>query len=80
MKYLDLLVRYLEHRCQINGVECIISPGEINMFFAAGVRNFAGVEVNDHGFPLFDKNPPLVDGKPAFHFLNNFIFWELIED
>ncbi len=80
MKYLDLLVGYLEHRCKVSGMNCIISPGEIRMFFAEGVRNFAGVEVNDYGFPMFDRNPPLIDGEPAFYFLNNYIFWELIED
>ena len=72
--------RYITHRARIRGEQLNYSQQEIEEFFISGIRNIAGVELNDEGFPLYDDTPPEYNGVPAKYFLNNYIFWELIHE
>ena len=72
------LYQYLVHRARIKREQLNYSPREIENYFLAGIRNIAGVELNDEGFPLYDNAPPEYNGGTGNHFLNNFIYWELI--
>jgi len=70
--------RYITHRARIRKEELNYTQSEIEEFFNSGIRNIAGVELNNEGFPLYDDAPPEYHGVPAKHFLNNYIYWELI--
>lgn len=78
MKFKHLLFGYLEERSRTKKEELIISLKFIEKQFLAGIREFLGVTVNEFGFPLFDDFPPTINGEPAKHFLNNYIYWEQI--
>ena len=78
MKYKDLVFGYLEERSRTKRELLVYTLDFIEEQFLAGIREFAGVTVNDFGFPLFDDHPPIINGVTAKHFLNNYIYWELI--
>jgi len=78
MIYTHVLFGYLTHRYETRRIEFNSTLEEINTYFAAGIRDFNGVHVNDFGFPMFDLKPPIINNEPANYFLNNYLFWELI--
>lgn len=74
----QFLFAYLIERSRIKGETLNYTQESLEAFFQSGIRKLAGVTVNDEGFPLFDDEPPIYDGEPGKHFLNNYIYWELI--
>jgi hypothetical protein len=69
------LFNYLTERSRIKGVQLVYSREQMEQLFLSGIRTFAGVTVNDFGFPLFDDEPPVYGVEPGKHFLNNYIYW-----
>lgn len=78
MKYKHLVFGYLKERSRTKKELLVYTLDFIEKQFLAGIRNIAGVELNDEGFPLYDDAPPEYNGVTAKHFLNNYIYWELI--
>lgn len=69
-----LFIEYMKIRASHEGVEWGLTNEQIYNLFLEGIKqngngvNMFGVELNKHGFPLWD------DQEPVKGFLNSFIF------
>jgi hypothetical protein len=68
----------LKERSRTKREKLVYTLDFIEKQFLAGIRHFAGVTVNRCRVPLYDEEQPVIDEVPAKHYLNNYIYWELI--